>query len=183
MPDSGLYSNVNLTLKNFAPHPPQPLCMQFGLQRKPFKRDGSLQGFNKSSFLHTQGGRVGERVVEGEEERVLQGRKLLPNNLNGHLLCQGCPILPVILVKGIFNGHHWKEIKEGNLFYLLQSSLSKTDALRDQPLPSTVSSQKWCLLDRVDCISVTILAKMLGVFCGTSFQMKIAIHCILICWV
>ena len=130
----------------FLSPPSQPLCMQFGLQRKPVKRDGSLQGFNKSSFLQTQGGRVEERVVEGEEERVgegeegrvLQGRKPLPNNLDGHLLCQGCPILPVILVKGIFNGHHWKEIKEGNLFYLLQSSLSKTDALRDQPLPLTV---------------------------------------------
>ena len=124
MPDSGLYSNVNLTLtiscseKFSTPSPPPPpmylflsppsqsLCMQFGLQRKPFKRDGSLQGFNKSSFLHTQGGRVGERVVEGEEERVLQGRKPLPNNLDGHLLCQGCPIFPVILVKSIFNGHH-----------------------------------------------------------------------------
>ena len=167
----------------FLSRPSQPLSMSFGLQRKPVERDGSLQGFNKSSFLHTQGGRVGKRVVEGEERRVLQGRKPLPNDLDGHLLCQGCPILPVILVKGIFNGHHWKEIKEGNLFYVLQSSLSKTDTLRDQPLMIDCPSQKWCLLDRVDCISVTILVKMLGVFCGTSFQMKIAIHCILICWV
>ena len=122
MPDSGLYSNVNLTLTIscsekfstlspppmylFLSPPSQPLCMQFGLQRKPFKRDGSLQGFNKSSFLQTQGGRLEERLGEGEEGRVLQGRKPLPNNLDGHLLCQGCPILPVILVKGIFNGHH-----------------------------------------------------------------------------
>ena len=122
----------------FLSPPSQPLCMQFGLQRKPVKRDGSLQGFNKSSFLYTQGGRVGERVVEGEEERVLQGRKLLPNNLNRHLLCQGCPILPVVLVKGIFNRHHWKEIKVGYLIYLLQSSLSKKDILREQPPPLTV---------------------------------------------
>ena len=172
MPDSGLYSNVNLTLKNFAPHPPQPLCMQFGLQRKPFKRDGSLQGFNKSSFSHTQGGKVGETVVEGEEERVLQGRKLLPNNLNGHLLCQGCPILPVILVKGIFNGHHWKEIKEGNLFYLLQSSLSKTDALRDQPLPSTVHLKNGVFWTELTAFQLQSLQKCLGYFAVLLFEWK-----------
>ena len=37
----------------FLSPPFQPLCMQFGLQRKPVKSDGSLQGYNKSSFLHT----------------------------------------------------------------------------------------------------------------------------------
>ena len=68
-------------------------------------------------------GREEERVREGEEGRMLQGRKPLPNNLDGHLLCQSCPIGPVILVKGIFNRHHWKEIKVG-YFNLLATVIS-----------------------------------------------------------
>ena len=134
-------------LTNFAPHPPmylflsppfQPCVCNLVYRESQSKGMVPYRVLTNHPFCILKGGRGGERRVEGEEGRVLQGRKPLPNNLDGHLLCQGCPILPVILVKGIFNGHHWKEIKEGNLFYLLQSSLSKTDALRDQPLPSTV---------------------------------------------
>ena len=123
---------------SFSTLPPNPWVCNLVYRESQLKGMVPYRVLTNHLFLHTQGGRVGERVVEGEEGRVLQGRKPLPNDLDGHLLCQGCPILPVILVKGIFNGHHWKQIKEGNLFYLLQSYLSKTDALGDQPLPSTV---------------------------------------------
>ena len=157
---------------SFSPLPPKPCVCNLVYRESQSKGMVPYRVLTNYPFCILKGGMVEERVGEGEEGRVLQGRKPLPNNLNGHLLCQGCPILPVILVKGIFNGHHWKEIKEGNLFYLLQSSLSNTDTLRDQPLPLTVHLKIGVFWTEVTPFQLHSLQKCLGYFAVLVFEWK-----------
>ena len=157
---------------SFSPLPSNPYVCNLVYRESQSKAMVPYRVLTNHLFCILKGGRVEERVGEGEEGRVVQGQKPLPNNLDGHLLCQGCPILPVILVKSIFNGHHWMEIKEGNLFYLLQWSLSKTDTLRDQPLPSTVHLKNGVFWTELTAFQLQSLQKCLGYFVVLLFEWK-----------
>ena len=175
MPDSGLYSNVNLTLtiscseKFSTPSPPPPPCISFSLL--PPNPCVCNLVYRES---HSKG-MVPYRVLTNHPFCILkgvgQGRGWWRGRRRG--CCKAESPYPTIwmdtfCVRAVqFSQSSWskassmdtteKKSKKGNLFYLLQSSLSKTDTLRDQPPPSTVYL-KWCLLDRVDSISVTLLA-------------------------